>query len=367
MQSRVFLEFFKRNIIFIVAVAVAILSMIIIPPDKEYLNYIDYKTISCLFITLAVVCALKNIDFFYILAVKIVSHFKTTRRCVIALVSVTFFGSMIIANDMALITFLPLGYYLLTVTGKQQLMAYVFILQNIAANLGGMLMPFGNPQSLYIYTKYNISVPEFIDIMIFPFIISMLGIMICCIFISDDPVSIDEHDKELNYRKVVLYLTLFAIAILIVFRIVPYICGIIIIPVVLFLVDRKALAAVDYPLLLTFVAFFILSSNLSRMDSIREFFSGLLNYDVLLTSVCSCQLISNVPTAILFSQFTDNYRELLLGVNIGGVGTLVASLASLITFREYIKHNPNEKMKYIAQFSILNFAFLTILVLSCLI
>lgn len=360
-----FAGFAKKNIILIVAVIGAVITSVIVPPDMEYIGYFDYKTLTCLFCTLAVVCALKNINFFYILARRIVAHFKTTRMCVLALVYITFIGSMLIANDMALLTFLPLGFYVLTSTGKRNLMAYVFILQNIAANLGGMLTPFGNPQNLYIYTKYNIANGEFISIMFPPFMLSVIIITICCLFIKSEELEISREDVEFDKKRAVLYAVLFALAIVIIFRVVPYLAGLIIIPAVLIIVDRKALKMVDYPLLFTFVSFFVFAGNMARIDIIRDFFSGLLDISTLLTSVFSCQCISNVPTAILLSQFTDNYRELLLGVNIGGVGTLIASLASLITFREYVKNNPGKTFYYIKMFSVINFGFLLILVAAC--
>lgn len=358
-------DFVKKNAVLVVAIIGAAISSFIIPPDMSYVGYFDYKTLTCLFCTLAVVCALKNINFFYILARRIVSHFKTTRMCVLALVYITFIGSMLIANDMALLTFLPLGFYVLTSTGKQNLMAYVFILQNIAANLGGMLTPFGNPQNLYIYTKYAISNDEFVKIMFPPFILSIVIITICCLCISSEKLEISDEYVAFDKKKAVIYAVLFALSIVIVFRVVPYLVGLIVIPAVLIVADRKALKMVDYSLLFTFVSFFIFAGNLARIEVIRNFFSGLLHTSTLLTSVFSCQCISNVPTAILLSQFTDNYKELLLGVNIGGVGTLIASLASLITFREYVKNNPGKTSYYIKMFSVMNFGFLIILTVAC--
>ena len=354
-------SFFKKNTVLSVAIIGAVITSILVPPDKEYVRYFDYKTLTCLFCTLAVVCALKNINFFYILARRVVASFKTTRFSVLALVYITFIGSMLIANDMALLTFLPLGYFVLTTTGKQSLMAYVFILQNIAANLGGMLTPFGNPQNLYIYTKYNVDNVEFVKVMLPPFILSIFIITVCCLCIKSEKLTIKQEDVHIDRRKAGIYFLLFALSIAIIFRAVPYAIGLVVIPVALFFMDKKALKMVDYPLLFTFVSFFIFSGNLSRIDFIRNFFSDLLGKSTLLTSVFSCQVISNVPSAILLSQFTDNYRELLLGVNIGGVGTLIASLASLITFREYVKNNPGKSLYYIKLFSALNFGFLIVL------
>lgn len=355
-------DFIKKNAVMCIALIAAVITSIIIPVDKEYLNYFDYKTLTCLFCVLSVVCALKNINFFYVLARRVVRLFKTARNSILALVYITFIGSMLIANDMALLTFLPLGYFVLSSTGKQKYMAFTFIMQNIAANLGGMLTPFGNPQNLYLYTKFNIPNLEFMKIMVVPFSLSVILITLCCIvFIKSEPLSLSDEKISLPPQKTVLYLILFAFSIIIVLRGIPYWIGLIVIPLVLIFTDRKALQMVDYGLLFTFVFFFIFAGNMARIDIVRDVFSSLLEKNTLLFSVASCQCISNVPSAILLSQFTDNYQDLLVGVNIGGVGTLIASLASLITFREYVKHNPKKVGYYIVMFSLFNFAFLFIL------
>ncbi len=354
-------EFVKTNAVLTVAFVAALISSLIVPPDSAYLGYFDVKTLSCLFCVLAVVCAFKNINFFYILACKIVESLGNLRLAVIALVYITFIGSMLIANDMALLTFLPLGYFILSSTGKEKYMAFTFIMQNIAANLGGMLTPFGNPQNLYLYSKFNIPNDEFVYIMLPPFLISIGLITICCMFVKKVPLELMEEKSSFDMKRAVQYLVLFALAIAIVFRGIPYWIGLIIIPAVLIFVDRKALIMVDYPLLLTFVCFFIFSGNMSRIEAVRYLFSFLLEKNTLLFSVISCQFISNVPSSILLSQFTENYRDLLVGVNIGGTGTLIASLASLITFREYTKHNPEKSLYYIGIFSAFNFGILIIL------
>ncbi len=362
------LGFVKKNAVMFIALLAAAITSIIVPPDAEYLGYFDLKTLSCLFCVLAVVCALKNIRFFYMLAHKIVELFKNARLAVLALVYITFIGSMLIANDMALLTFLPLGYLVLSTTGKQKYMAFTFIMQNIAANLGGMLTPFGNPQNLYLYTKFSIPTGEFMAIMAPPFIISIALITLCCIvFVKAEPLEIEGEDIRLDPKRTILYLALFALSIAIVFEGIPYIIGLVIIPAVLLFADRRALAAVDYPLLLTFVFFFIFAGNMARIDVVRNVFSFLLEQDPLFFSVASCQVISNVPSAILLSQFTENYAPLLVGVNIGGTGTLISSLASLITFREYAKHDPDKTRKYILLFSLFNFAILAVLVLAMMI
>ena len=356
------LAYIRAHAVMTVALAAALLTSIIVPVDAAYLGYFDVKTLACLFCVLAVVCALKNIRFFYILAQRIVQCFRNARLSVLALVYITFIGSMLIANDMALLTFLPLGYFVLHSTGKDQYMAFTFIMQNIAANLGGMLTPFGNPQNLYLYTKFAIPNLEFMGIMLLPFCLAIGLITLCClVFVKPDPLQIADEPVTLPVGRTVLYLGLFALSIAIVFRGIPYWIGLIVIPAVLMYADRKALKMVDYPLLLTFVFFFIFAGNMARIPAVRQLLSGLLERNTLLFSVLSCQVISNVPSAILLSQFTGNYADLLVGVNIGGAGTLIASLASLITFTEYTRHNPTKTGYYIKMFSAFNFGFLAVL------
>lgn len=360
-------NFIKKNVVLCLAVIVAVITAFFVPPDSEYLNYFDLKTLTCLFCVLAVVCALKNIKFFYILACLIVKVFKNTRTCVLAIVYITFIGSMLIANDMALLTFLPLSFYVLYKTENKNLIAFTFIMQTIGANLGGMLTPFGNPQNLYLYTKFQIPTVEFLGVMLAPFLVSLALITICCLFVKKQPIEIKDDKQKLPPLKTVVYLILFAYSLIIVFRVIPYWTGLIVIPVVIFVFDRKALLQVDYSLLFTFVAFFVFSGNMSRIPVVQEFFGYLMNKSPLLVSVLCCQVISNVPSSILLSQFTSNYVPLLIGVNIGGCGTLISSLASLITFKEYSKDNPGYTKKYLLLFTALNFGFLILLtVLSLL-
>ncbi|MBQ3235262.1 MAG: citrate transporter [Clostridia bacterium] len=354
--------FIKSNVVLVIAFSLAIATSIVIPPDLEYLNYFDFKTLTCLFCTLAVVCALKNVKFFTVLATKIVKLFKNTRGAILALVYVTFIGSMLIANDMALLTFLPLGYIVLSSTGQKRLMAFTFIMQNIAANLGGMLTPFGNPQNLYLYSAFNIPTGEFMLTMLIPFLASVTLITICCLFIKKQPLVLNEETVVLPKKRVCIYLVLFALSIVIVFRVIPYWIGLIVIPLALLFLDRSALKKVDYALLFTFVCFFIFAGNMARIEIIKDFFSSLLSKNPLIVSALSCQIISNVPSAILLSKFTTEWQALLIGVNIGGCGTLISSLASLITFKEYVKHNPGKTLKYIGVFSAFNFAFLIVLI-----
>ncbi len=356
--------FFRRNTVMTIAMLAAIVTSFIVHPDKEYIGYFDFKTLACLFSVLAVVCALRNIKFFTILARKIVQCFGTVRMTLLALIYITFIGSMLIANDMALLTFLPLGFFVLDSTGMRKYMAVTFILQNIAANLGGMLTPFGNPQNLFLYSRFNIPTWDFVRVMFPSFIVAIVLITVICLFFPNEKMKLEDNDDtKLPLWRTVVYLILFALAIAIVFRTIPYYIGLVVILAAMLFLDRDALKKVDYPLLLTFTCFFVFSGNMGRIDAVRDFFSSFLEIDTLLFSALSCQVISNVPSAILLSQFTENWQSLLVGVNIGGAGTLIASLASLITFSEYQLHNPHGARKYIALFSAFNFGFLVVLYL----
>ncbi|MBR4086863.1 MAG: citrate transporter, partial [Clostridia bacterium] len=252
------LRFIKKNIVFFIAATAALVTCFFVPPDAQYGDYFDWKTLACLFITLAVVCALRNIKFFTILARRLVVAAGNLRSLFLLLLTITFVGSMLIANDMALITFLPLGYFALNATKNQKYMAYLFILQNIAANLGGMLTPFGNPQNLYLYSYFHIPTGEFCLIMLPPFLLAIAMLAVACLFVEREKLVIVDHFSEkLKVGKTALYLALFAFSLLIVFRVVPFWWGLVLIPAVLLIADRKALLMVDYSLLGTFFFFFI--------------------------------------------------------------------------------------------------------------
>lgn len=362
----VFLHLIRKNAVMFIAALAAIITSFIVPPDGEYAGYFNFKTLSCLFATLAVICALKNIRFFTVLAEKIVSLTGNLRSAAIALIYITFIGSMIIANDMALITFLPLGYYVLFCTKNERYMARLFVLQNISANLGGMLTPFGNPQNLYLFSYFKIPTLEFMGIMLLPFLLSVALLTLCGLTFPKTKISYEnDRKKNLPRKKTAYYIVLFAISILIVFGTIPYYIGLPIVLIGVLLFDRDALLQVDYALLMTFVFFFIFAGNMARIDAVNSLLSFLLEKNTLLFSVISCQFISNVPSAVLLSHFTTDYRSLLLGVNIGGTGTLIASLASLITFKNYVFYNKNKALKFLAVFSAYSFAFLAILTLFC--
>lgn len=355
-------NFVKANVVLIIAIIAAAVTCFFVPFDSEYAGYFDWRTLSCLFCTLAVVAAFKNIRFFVWLADVIVRRFKSIRTVIIALVFVTYFGSMIMANDMALVTFLPLGYFVLESCNGKKYMAFTFIMQNIAANLGGMLTPFGNPQNLYLYSFFNIGAAEFFKIMALPFAAAFLLILGTCFFVKPEKVEVGTQKKSAPKAwRAAVYGVLFIVSVLIVFRIFPYYWGLLAVTVALLILDFKAILKVDYGLLLTFCAFFVFSGNMARIEPVQQFLGKLMEIDPLAFGVLSCQVISNVPSAVLLSRFTTDYARLLIAVNLGGLGTPIASLASLITLNTYRKLMPGDTKKYVLLFLALNFGFLLIL------
>lgn len=354
--------FVKKQTVLCIALIAMAVTCILVPPDAEYAGYFDLRTLATLFCTLAVVAAFSHIHLFEVISKTIVIKLHTLRNATLGLVMITFVGSMLLANDMALLTFLPLGYFVLNSTNHKKAMAFVFILQNIAANLGGMVTPFGNPQNLYLYSYFNINTAAFVKIMLPSFLTATLLIIGICLFVKPTPLTLKSDEAyHLPVGKTVIYSVLFVCSILIVFRVIPYLIGTLVITAILLFMDRTSIKEVNYPLLATFCAFFVFSGNLARLPAVSQFFSELLPMNTLLFGILSCQCISNVPSAVLLSHFTTDYASLLPAVNIGGLGTLIASLASLITFSEYKKHNPDKTKKYMILFTAINFGFMAVL------
>ncbi len=357
-----FARIIKKNIVAVIALLLAAFSMLFVPPDKEYLHYFDWKTLVFLFSTMLIIAAFKNIRTFTIMAKSLIRRLSNTRGLVASLVFITGIGSIFIANDMALLTFLPLTLIVFKTCGKEKYTGLTIALQTVAANLGGMIMPFGNPQSLYLYSYFDIPVAKFLITMAPAFILSMISLAAISLFIKKEhaEIIIDEPVR-LDKKRVLIYSLFALIALLAIFKVIHYLIAGAIVAGGFLVVDRKAYAKVDYGLMLTFSAFFVFSNNMARIETVRTAVTALTQKNVLLTGVLSCQLISNVPTAIFLSNFTNDWDALLLAVNIGGVGTLVASLASLISLREYIQEYPGKARKYILVYSVFNFAFLILL------
>ena len=354
----------RANAMLLISLLLAAVTAFFVPPDAQYLGYYDLKTLACLFSVLAVVAALRDLNIFAALSQRLVRTFGSVRSVAAMLIIITMLGSMLLTNDTALLTFLPLSWFVMHSTGQDKHIPLLFVLQNCAANLCGMLTPFGNPQNLYLFSYYNIPTSEFLSIMLPPFVMSTVLILLCCFAFPCTRLSVPDAAVSVNGRRAAVYGLLFALAVAMVLRAVPYAVGLVVIAAALLALDRHALKTVDWGLLATFAAFFTFSGNLSRMEAVHALFARLLSHGAMLVSALTSQVISNVPAAILLSRFTDDYRGLLVGVNIGGAGTLVASLASLITFREYTRHAPGNSGRFLALFYAVSFAFLAVLLVA---
>lgn len=357
-------NFIKSEVVLSVAIVLTIVTCFLVPIDKQYIEYFDFTTLSCLFCMLAVVAGLKSTNIFELVSRQLIDKFHTRRSVIYVLVYGTFLFDMIVANDMSLITFLPLTYIVLHSTHNDKYLAFTFIMQTIAANMGGMITPYGNPQNLYLYSYYGIGTLEFFSILLKQAITVAVLLYICCAFISNEPLKLRKKSKIIvNKKDLYLYVVLFWLVILTIFRFIPHLItlGIVIFTILIF--DRARFKQVDYALIATFCVFFIFSGNIARVPFIKDFISNIVVENTLFAGIISCQFISNVPTAIFLSKFTNNYADLLIAVNIGSLGLLISSLASLITLKEFLKHQPDKFWKYLGMFTFFNTTFLGVLLL----
>ena len=362
------INFIKKEVVLSVAIVLTIVTCFFVPIDKEYLSYFDYNTLICLFCMLAVVAGLKSTNIFELVSRKMINLFHTRRGVIYSLVFGTFFFDMIVANDMSLITFLPLTYIVLHSTKNDKYLAFTFILQTIAANMGGMITPYGNPQNLYLYSYYNIPTSEFFGILFVQAVAVAVLLYICVAFIKNEKLILRRKSKIIIARnKLYIYAILFVLVILGIFRVLPYMLILAIVILTIAIKDSKRFKDVDYSLLATFIVFFIFSGNIARIDIIKEFIASIVTKNTLIAGIVSCQFISNVPTAIFLSKFTTNYADLLVSVNIGSLGILISSLASLITLKEFLKHQPKNFWKYLVKFTIFNTMFLIVLLIITMI
>lgn len=342
MLIRKIVNFAKKETVLFAAVLLAFGSMVCVPPDMQYLSYIDYRVLALLFCLMTVMEGFKSTGFFAAVAGKLLEKVKTFRQLYLVLVFLCFFTSMWITNDVALLTFVPFTVLVLRMTGLEQEMIPVIVLQTIAANLGSMTTPVGNPQNLYLYSISGMGIEAFLQIMGPLTLISAGLIFLICLIHKDFPIRQGMLGKEIvGVRKAgenQVLAVLFFISLLSVFRILSWQLLLLIvlascIGIKAFCKEKYLPLKADFGLLLTFVAFFIFIGNMGRICAVREVLSQVLNGRELLISFLCSQMISNVPAAILLSGFTQEYRGLLQGVNIGGLGTLIASLASLISYK----------------------------------
>lgn len=356
------LTFFKKEPILVISSVAAAVSCLLVPPDAAYLGYIDFRTLALLYALMLVVGGLRNAGVFTCLAHIVCLRAKTARGMGALLVAVTFFTSMLITNDVALLTFVPFAVVLLGMTGRQADLIWIVALQTVAANLGSMLTPVGNPQNLYLYAYYGLSAADFFRVTAPIWALSLALTLLLCLLLPRTVLRAELGEKpDMDHRRLGLYLALFTVCLLAVFRVLPWQAMLGIVALALLIFDRKMLLAADFMLLLTFVAFFVFAGNLARLDAVDRLLRQLLDGREYLTAVLASQIISNVPAALLLSGFTDNARELLLGVDIGGLGTPIASLASLISLKLYTRSRNARAGRYLLVFTLLNALLLAVL------
>lgn len=360
-------DFIKREAVLCIAVLLALVSMFFVPPDAEYAGYIDLRTLGILFCLMTVVAGLKGLGVFSALAQLLLKRVRTVRALVVALVLMCFFFSMVITNDVALITFVPFTFELLRLAGEQaerEWLVSAVAMQTAAANLGSMLTPLGNPQNLYLYGRAGMTAGELAALML-PYSALSLAMIMLWIALRRGGGSITvrfEEKKEISGKKrLAMYIALFAVCLLAVLRVIWWQAAAAVVLVCVLAADRKTLRGVDWGLLATFVGFFVFVGNMGRIPALRQLLESVVAGNEVLTAAASSQIISNVPAALLLSGFTQDMRGLIIGTNIGGLGTLIASMASLISYKQLCAQRPQEKGRYMLSFTVSNVVMLAAL------
>ena len=379
------IQFAKREVVLTVAVMLAIVSMFFVHPDAAYGEYIDFRTLSILFCLMAVMAGFQEIGVFQMIAEKLLKKVSGVFGLVYILVMLCFFFSMLITNDVALITFIPFTFIVLQLLGEElekRLIIPVVVMQTIAANLGSMLTPIGNPQNLYLYGRSGLSFGEFILLML-PYAAIAFGLLtMYCVFLGKRSidsrntqsvtdkkksgtvinVSFDTETSLAGKEKAIIrYAVLFVISLLVVVHVIPYPVALSVVVLVLALFDRQLFGRIDYALLITFVGFFVFIGNMGRVPVFNQFLARIIENNEVITAVVSSQVISNVPAALLLSGFTENVKGLIIGTNLGGLGTLIASMASLISYKMIAKSDKCSNGAYFRSFNVWNVVFLAVL------
>ncbi|MCM1082890.1 MAG: SLC13 family permease [Clostridium sp.] len=357
------ISFIKKETILCVSLLLAATSAFFVRPDNEYINYVDWHTLMLLFSLMAVMAGLQRLGVFRKIGVTLLSHTKNTRQLALILVFLPFFFSMLITNDVALITFVPFALIVLTLANMESLLVPIVILQTIAANLGSMLTPMGNPQNLYLFSQSQMSLADFITLMLPYTTIAALCLFIINFLFKKKRIAVPDMKSDAAIPRALffMYLILFSLCLLCVLDIIDVrlLAAIIIIFLIVF--DRKIFASIDYSLLGTFIGFFIFIGNMGRLPQFHNFIERLIIGNEAPVAILSSQLISNVPSALLLSGFTDNWSALIIGTNLGGLGTLIASMASLISYKQIARNYPGKKTSYLIWFTIANIIMLAIL------
>lgn len=364
------INYLKKEKVLCIALVLALVSSLLVFPDREYLGYVDVRVLALLFCLMLLVKGYQDMGLFDILIQKMLGGVKNSRTLSQLLVLLCFFLSMLITNDVALITFVPFAILALKLCRQEKLMIPVVVLQTIAANLGSMFTPIGNPQNLYLFSVSDLSLGAFFGTMLPLTALSLVLLLTATLLIPGDPIQVtmEESTKSLSTRDLIGYTVLFIINLLVVFRVISWIPALLItVAGVLLLGKKKLLRQVDYALLLTFVGFFIFVGNMGRIPAISDLVAKLLTGREILMSALLSQFLSNVPAALLLSGFTDNIKGLLIGTNVGGLGTIIASMASLISYKLYAAQPEADKGRYMLVFTLYNVAGLVILLAFSLI
>lgn len=384
-------EIVRKDPVLVVAVVLALCSCAAVPPDAAYAEYVDLRTIGMLFSLMTIMCGLSRLGVFRIACRHLLSVVRGPRRLALALTLLAFFSSMLITNDVALVTFVPFALLALRTLDSPRHACFTVVMMTIAANLGSMLTPVGNPQNLYLYSVSHMRIGEFVLLML-PYAAASLALLVGAIALfgkipertqtsatrgakPDDNEHADEipqlatdaDDPAPSPLRVLPWAALFVLALLSVAHILPYQAIVVTTIAVALIADRRALAHVDYALLVTFVAFFVFVGNVGRIEMVSAALAQLIDGHELAVSVIASQVLSNVPAAILLSGFTSNFAALIVGTNLGGLGTLIASMASLISYKQVALVLPREKGRYFMLFTMWNVAFLAILAAFALI
>lgn len=354
-------NFLKRETVLCASALLAVASMFFVPPSAEYISYIDLRTISLLFCLMGVMAGLRENGVFSALANALLSRTKNFRNVSLILILLCFFTSMLITNDVALITFVPFALEVVKKSEKTEFLIPIVVFQTIAANLGSMLTPVGNPQNLYLYSLSGMTFIEFVMLVLPYTTISFILLILVNLTVKAEKIEYRPEKISFSLKTTVFYIILFIVCMLTVANILEYWVSLIIVTLAILIKNRKLILKIDYSLLLTFIFFFVFIGNMSNVDAFRNGVSYLLGGREVLISVLSSQVISNVPGAVLLSGFTDNIKDLIIGTNIGGLGTLIASMASLISYKIFVAQMPDQKKKYFWQFTVWNIIFLVVL------
>lgn len=362
------IEFIKKETVLTVAWILAIASMFFVHPNLSYIEYIDFKSLGILWGLMVIMAGFQGIGVFAKVGQKLLKMANNSHQLMLVLVFLCFFSSMFITNDVALITFVPFAIFILEKCDREDLFIPVITFQTLAANLGSMMTPIGNPQNLYLYGLSGMGIGDFVLLML-PYTGITFALLLASSFLIKDrkaPLAdnIKIKRKRIPRRKFYTYAMLFLLALLVVARLLPYYMLVLSVLICVFIMEKRILISIDYALLFTFAGFFIFTGNLSEMPAVNSWLTSLVEGREVISGVISSQLISNVPAALLLSEFTEDFSSLIIGVNLGGLGTLIASMASLISFKA-LAHTHNEyKGKYFLYFTLLNIIYLFILLVS---